>query len=189
MTTIQALTRFIFVADDPRPADICFLPGGPEDGPCRLAARLYHQGFFPLILPSGRFSITQSAYGGEEPTEWAHMRRLLLSQGVPEAAILREDAATYTWQNARFSRRVTDSLGLSPAGGILCCMAHHARRALAYYEMAFPHTRLTVCPAPLPGVTREDWFKTQAGVDAVFAELQRFARQMPGMAPFRPQAP
>ena len=185
MTAIDAITRFIFVEDAPQPAEICFIPGGPGDENVLRAAALYKEGYFPLLLPSGAHTITRAAYEGVEPSEWAHMQRLLLQSGVPASAILREDQATYTWQNALFSRRITDALGLTVGTAILCCKAHHARRALTYYEMAYPETRFLVCPAPVPGLSRQDWHQTQSGMDAVFGEMQRFSQQMPGMEAFR----
>ena len=185
MIAIAALTDFIFAEDPPAPADICFIPGGPGDENVLRAAQLYKEGYFPLLLPSGAHSITRPGYEGAEASEWAHMQRLLTANGVPESAILREDRATYTWQNALFSRQVTDALGLSVRTAILCCKAHHARRALTYYEMAYPETNLLVCPAPMPGISRENWHLTQRGMDAVFGELQRFAQQMPCMETFQ----
>ena len=185
MTTIDAISRFIFVEDAPQRADIGFIPGGPGDENVLRAARLYREGYIPLLLPSGAHSITRPGYEGAEASEWAHMQRLLMANGVPESAILREDQAAYTWQNALFSRRLTDTLGLPIRTALLCCKAHHARRALTYYEMAYPETKILVCPAPLPGVSREDWHLSRQGMDAVFGEMQRFAQQMPDMEAFR----
>jgi len=185
MQAINAITQFIFVENEPQRADIIFLPGGPGDGPALRAAELYLEGYAPLILPSGKFSITQAAYEGDEATEWAHMKKLLLRSGVPEAAILKEDEAAYTWQNALFSRRLTDQMGLEIRTALLVCKSHHARRALTYYETAYPEANLRVCPVPLPGVSREDWYLTQHGMDAVFGEMQRFSHQMPTMDVFR----
>ena len=66
------------------------------------------------------------------------MRRILMENGVPERAILREDEATYTYQNAIFSRKRTDAMKLTVSRGIICCMPVHARRAKMYYETLFP---------------------------------------------------
>ncbi|MBQ8535919.1 MAG: YdcF family protein [Clostridia bacterium] len=185
MRAIQAITDFVFVQNSPCPADIIFLPGGPGDAPCLKAAELYRQGLAPLILPSGRFAIGKACYEGQEATEWAHMKNLLMAKGVPQEAILREDNASFTWENALFSRRVTDALGLCIRKALLVCKAHHARRALTYYEIAYPEADLRVCPAPIPGIDRQGWYLTQYGMDAVFGELNRFAQQMPTMEVFR----
>ena len=107
------------------------------------------------------------------------MRRILTENGVPEHAILREDEATYTYQNAIFSRRRTDAMKLTVSRGIICCMPVHARRAKMYYETLFPEAQLLVCPAPGAAVTRETWLQSEAGIDAVLGELSRCGGQFP----------
>lgn len=115
---IDDITRFIFLEDDPKPADILFIPGNGHAEPSEWAAKLYLDGYAPLILPSGRYSITTGAFCGQQTgnhqyegrfeTEWAFMRTVLMENGVPDSAILREDEATFTYQNAIYSRRRTD---------------------------------------------------------------------------------
>ena len=105
------------------------------------------------------------------------MRRILVDNGVPERAILREDEATYTYQNAIFSRRRTDAMKLTVSRGIICCMPVHARRAKMYYETLFPEAELLVCPAPGAAVTRETWLQSPEGIDAVLGELSRCGGQ------------
>ena len=105
-------------------------------------------------------------------------RQVLLEDGVPDSAILREDQATFTWDNARKSRQVTDAAGLDIRRAILCCKGCHARRALLYYQAAFPGTRFLVCPARCPGLNPEDWFLTPLGRETVLGEVQRLGGQM-----------
>ena len=62
----------------------------------------------------------------------------------PEEAILREDQATFTYENAIYSRQVTDREHLNIQKAILCCKACHARRALMYYKMLYPDTEFFV---------------------------------------------
>ena len=105
------------------------------------------------------------------------MREVLRQNGVPDAAILREDEATYTYQNAIYSRRRTDAERLSVRRGLICCMPVHARRAKMYYETLFPEAQLLVCPAPGAAVTRETWLQSPEGIDAVLGELSRCGGQ------------
>ena len=171
---IQAVNDFLFLEDAPEQADILFVPGSRWPGNALRAAELYRQGYAPLVLPSGRFAKAgnrflgpeepyQAAYPGPFETEWAYLRQVLLEDGVPDSAILREDQATFTWDNARKSRQVTDAAGLDIRRAILCCKGCHARRALLYYQAAFPGTRFLVCPARCPGLNPEDWFLTPLG--------------------------
>ena len=184
---IRDITDFIFLQDEPQSADILFIPGNGHAGPSELAARLYREGFAPLVLPSGRYAIGTPgfvgqvsgarAYDGRFDTEWAFMRHVLLQNGVPDEAILREDEATYTYQNAILSRRRTDALRLSIRRGIICCRSVHARRAKMYYQTLYPDTTLFVCPAPDSDITRENWTHTSQGIDAVLGELERCGGQ------------
>ena len=139
---IEAVNAFIFRSDPPEKADVIFVPGSSEAEHALHAAELYKAGYAPYVLPSGRYPITlghldvipmalHAAYPGDYPTEWAFIRRILMASGVPKKAILQEDQATYTWENAQFSRRVTDGLGLTIRTAILCCKPCHARRGEA----------------------------------------------------------
>jgi len=184
---IRDITDFIFLEDQPQSADVIFIPGNGHAEPSELAAKLYHEGYAPLILPSGRYAIGSSGfagqksgsrlYEGEFETEWAYMRHILLENGVPEGAILREDEATYTYQNAINSRRRTDSEGLAIRRAILCCMPVHARRARMYYETLFPDAQLFVCPVKSADITRENWMHEPAGIDRVLGEMERCGGQ------------
>ena len=184
---IRDVSDFIVLEAAPAPADVIFIPGNGHALPAELAARLYGEGLAPWVLPSGRYAIGTSGFAGqlsgmrryEGPfdTEWAFMRRILTENGVPERAILREDEATYTYQNAIFSRQRTDAMKLTVSRGIICCMPVHARRAKMYYETLFPEAELLVCPAPGAAVTRETWLQSPEGIDAVLGELSRCGGQ------------
>ena len=184
---IGDLTRFIFLEDEPQPADILFIPGNGHAEPSELAAKLYLEGYAPRILPSGRYAIGSGGfvgqksgakeYSGSFDTEWAFMRHILLENGVPENAILREDEATYTYQNAIYSRRRTDSEQLTIRRAIICCMPMHARRAKMYYETLYPDAKLFVCPAPGTPITKDNWMLEPDGIDQVLGEVERCGSQ------------
>lgn len=188
-TFIRAVSDFIFVEDAPQRSDVIFIPGASHPEHALRAAELYHQGMAPYLLPSGRYSVTlgrfkgvPEAFRGDYPddyeTEWAYLRTVLLKAGVPDSAILREDQATYTWENAQRSRAVTDAMGLQVRRAILCCRAFHARRAMMYYHAAFPQADILVCPAHTPGESREDWFTNEKGRRRVLGEVSRLGNQV-----------
>ncbi len=186
---IQAVTDFLFLHDKPEAADVILIPGSRHTGHTRRAAELFGQGFAPLVLPSGRFPLSSGAFAGVLPedqadypqsylTEWAFMRDVLMHHGVPEKAILREDQATFTWDNARKSAQVLLNHGVSVKKAILCCRPFHARRALLYYQTAFPETQFLVCPGQETGVDRDDWYQTAQGRARILGELQRLGGQI-----------
>lgn len=184
---MKDIENFIFLKDAPAPADIIFVPGNGHALPSELAAQLYHQGYAPRILPSGRYAIGTSGfagqksgsrrYEGEFETEWAFMRHILMENGVPEHVILREDEATYTYQNAIYSRRRTDAEKITVSRAIICCMPVHARRSRMYYETLYPDAELLVCPAPDAEITKENWLKSAEGIDTVLGEMERCGAQ------------
>ena len=184
---IDDITRFIFLSDAPAPADILFIPGNGHAEPSEFAAALYRQGFAPRVLPSGRYAIGTGAFSGQKSgareyigrfdTEWAFMRHVLMENGVPESAILREDEATYTYQNAIYSRRRTDAARIDVRTAIICVMPVHARRAKMYYQTLYPQARLLLCPAPGADVTADNWMHEPEGIDAVLGELERCGAQ------------
>ena len=119
---IKEAGDYIFQEDKLEKADIIFVPGNGYPQMAEQAARLYREGYAPYILPSGRYSIVigkfagvlaeQKKYNGNYETEWEFLRDVLMKNGVPESAILREDKSTFTYENAILSKKVTDDAGL-----------------------------------------------------------------------------
>ncbi len=178
MKFIEDMTEFIFVEHKPEKADIIFIPGGDQGALAVRAAELYQEGYAPRILPSGRFSkpVGRCMIPGYE-TEWEFLRDILTEHGVPKEAVLEEREATFTYENAIFSRRVTDTLGLKIERAILCPQACHARRALLYYEILYPDTEFFVCPTVTRGISRDNWFLEEDKIDVVLGELERCGSQ------------
>jgi len=188
---VSDITDFIFVADEPRGADAIFLPGSPYPEPPEYAARLYRGGFAPLLVPAGGVSVKTGRFGGVQSkaevydkdyrTECEFMTDVLMKNGVPASAILGEDRSGHTRDNAFLSRRAADARGLEIRSALIVCRPFHARRCLMLYQLAFPEAEICVCPAAAgDGVTRENWFASEAGVDRVFGELARCGNQFVG---------
>ena len=169
---IRAVTDFVFVSDAPEKVDVILIPGSRHPANAIRAAELYCAGYAPYVLPSGRHG------AADYPTEWAFLRDVLIKHGVPDSAILREDEATFTWDNARKSAAVLKAQEISARTAILCCRPFHARRALLYYQTAMPETRFLVCPAREEGVNQDDWYLTQAGRTRVMGEVRRLGDQI-----------
>lgn len=177
---IQAVTSFIFVEDQPEKCDVIFVPGSSHLAHIEKAAAMYREGYAPLVLPSGKYGLGREGFSGDGAfmTEWAWMRSVLMARGVPDSAILREERATYTLENAMYSREVTDALGMEVKRGMLCCRSFHARRALLYYQAAYPNTIWYVCPGEERGLSRSDWYKTAAGRTRILSEVRKLGDQV-----------
>ena len=184
---IADITQFIFLEDEPQRADIIFVTGGAYACEGHRAAELYRAGYAPYILPSGRYSVHDGRfvavadepqrYPGPYATEWEFLADVCAGDGVPREAILREDRAVSTWDNARFSRRVTDAAGLAVRRAILCCKSLHARRAYMYYQFFYPETKFFVCPCDIENITRANWNTTPQGTALVMSEVEKCGKQ------------
>ena len=118
---IRDITDFIFMKDEPQKSDVIFIPGTSQSAVTETAARLYCAGYAGYVLPSGMYSgkrgkfasekIDKARYAGEYDTDWAYCKHILLANGVPESAILREDRSTHTGENAEYSARVFEGAG------------------------------------------------------------------------------
>lgn len=176
---IEEYTRFIFLEHELKPADILFLPGSQEAALARRAAALWRAGYAPVILPSGKYAKLEGCFTGDPAfhTEWEYFQHILLEEGVPEERIWREEEATFTYENALRSREVTDRAGLTVRRAILCCQAYHARRASLYYQVCFPEAELLVCPVVTKGISRDNWYRSERGIDLVLTEVKHCGSQ------------
>jgi uncharacterized SAM-binding protein YcdF (DUF218 family) len=174
---IRALSDFVFVEDEPKPADIIFVPGSASKEHAVYAAKLWKAGFAPLIMPSGRYSVKRGYFPGEHETEWDFLRDVLINEGVSSEAILLENHATNTYENAIYSREQTVKLGMVIQRAIICCKADHSRRCLMYYETLFPETEFYVCSVATKGITKDNWYQSSEGIDRVMGELSRCGHQ------------
>lgn len=196
----DCITDFIFLENEPERADVIFVPGGNYPESAKRAAALFAMGYAPYVLPSGRYSKltghfiepetdashntagSHSTAGSPKKavshnTEWEYLRDILLECGVPRSAILKEDRATFTWENAICSRRLLDSMGIEVRKGIIVCQAFHARRCSMYYQEQFPETELVVCPVVTKGITKTNWYLDETKIDIVLGEVERCGSQ------------
>ena len=104
-------------------------------------------------------------------------KHALVQNKVPKEAILKENQATYTYENAIYSRKVTDQMRLEVKRAILCCKPYHARRCLLYYQLLYPETEFLVHPITESPVRRENWFLTEQGTNLVLGEIERIGTQ------------
>lgn len=191
MKIIDDITNFIFIEDEPQKADIIFIPGGSYAEIAEKAAMLWTKGYANKILPSGRYSVKRGYFPGplsksdkynlQYNTEWEFLKDVLLQNGVNETAILREDNAENTYENAIYSKKVTDKYNLDIKIAIICCKSFHARRCLMYYQLSYPQTKFIICPAEIQGINKYSWFKCDNGIERVMGELMRCGGQFKDM--------
>lgn len=174
----DCITEFMFFETNMDYADVIMVPGGSHPQLMESAADLFHQGFAPYILPSG------GSTPNVKTTEWEFLRNIGIKLGVPENAILREDKATNTFENSRFSKHVLHQMGINPNKAILVCKSYHARRALLTYQIDFNETAILVkSVTDKTGITKDNWFFDDKKITPVMKELtkvgQYFAHHIP----------
>lgn len=187
---IADITNFIFVEDKPQKVDAIFLPGGSHPEQPEYAAELYRKGYAKWLVPSGGISVKRDKwpgvrskadiYNGDYQSDCDFFTDVFIKNGVPSDVIVGEDKSGHTRDNAFLSRMVVYEKGIEIKTAIIVCKAFHARRCLMLYQMAFPNTTFYVCPVVCMGITRDNWYKSEQGIDRVLGELARCGNQFIG---------
>lgn len=184
---LKDISNFVFIKDHIEEANIIFIPGGSYPEVAEEAAKLWKSGYSNLILPSGAYGINSGYFTGPSSkkeiydekynSEWEFLKDVLIKNSVREDCILKEDKATFTYENAIFSKRLTDSMGLEIKKAIICCKSYHARRCLMYYETLYEGTKFIINPVDIDNITKDNWYKTEKGINLVLGELERYGWQ------------
>ena len=187
---ITDISNYIFVSDEPEVADVIFLPGGMHPQQPEYAAELYHKGYAKWIIPSGAMGVKWGAwpgvadkaeiYTGDYRSECEFFIDVLTKNGVPRDAIIPEYTARHTRDNAFLSRQAVDKKGICIKTALIVCKEFHARRCLMLYQMAFPDIEFKVCPVNCSNITKENWYKSERGINRVLGELERCGNQFVG---------
>ena len=187
---ITDISDFIFVSDTPCKVDTIFLPGGSHPEQPEYAAELYRKGYAKWLIPSGGVSIKRDKwpgvrskadiYNGDYQSDCEFFTDVFVKNGVPAEAIIGEDKSGHTRDNAFLSRKAVDKSGVEVKTALIVCKAFHARRCLMLYQMAFPNVDIKVCPVHCYNMTKDNWYKTEQGIDRVLGELARCGNQFVG---------
>jgi uncharacterized SAM-binding protein YcdF (DUF218 family) len=121
------------------------------------AAKLYHEGKAPIIVITGGFI----EFFGSTVPETDAMLELLVALGVPADAVVREDRARNTYENAVFVREIADEQGFNEI--ILVTSGLHMPRSVGLFE----HQGFEVIPAPVDFLSTwgEEGRTTDIGID------------------------
>ena len=187
---ITDISNYIFVSDEPERVDAIFLPGSSYPEQPEYAAELYHRGYAKWLIPSSGVSVKAAQwpgvqskadkYDGDYHSDCEFFTDVFLKNGVPADAIIGENQSGHTRDNAFLSRKVVEEKGITLGTAVMVCKAFHARRSLMLYQMAFPEVALKVCPVCYLGITKDNWYKTEKGIDRVLGELARCGNQFVG---------
>lgn len=187
MKSIRELTEFIFMEDELKKSDLILLPGSRSIETIELTADIYNTGYAPYILASGAYSkdigrfewekIRLERYKREFETEYEFMKYGLELNGVPSSAILKEDTATYTFENALRSKAMLEASGIAHDRIILCVKDYHARRSYMYFNMVFPDSEILIAPAYIEVASKDNWMKSELGIRVITGEMRKIGEQ------------
>ena len=170
----DCITELIFVENHVHKADVILVPGCSQSQLMVRAAELYHKGFAQYILPTGGVNPKI----GEYESEWEFLKDIGIKLGVPEEAILKENKARNTFENARLSLEVLKNNNIDVQKAILVCKSYHSRRALLTYELIFPlgvkFYVSTVTDGS--GASRDNWFLDTDSTSLVMGEVVKIGK-------------
>ena len=188
---IKEIGDFIFVEDEPQKSNVIITVGGSFPQIAEKAAELYKSGFSEYVLAGGGVSVKtgvfagvkdkKEIYSGDYRTECDFYEDVLIKNGVPKEAIVREDKSGHTRANAEFAAAVLKEQGIPTEKIILVCKRFHARRCLMFFQSYFPKTEILVVPADIgngeTNVTKDNWHTSSYGIKRVMGELARCGDQ------------
>ena len=175
---ITDISNYIFVSDAPEKVDAIFLPGGSHPEQPEYAAELYRKGYVSDKRdkwPGVR--LKADIYSGNYQSDCEFFTDVLIKNGVSADAIIRENKSGHTRDNAFFSRKIIDEKEIKIKAALIICKAFHARRCLMLYQMAFPDVEIKVCPIHCYNITKDNWYKSEQGINRVLGELARCGNQ------------
>ena len=188
---VKDIGDFIFVEDEPQRCNVIITVGGSFPQIAEKAAELYKIGFAEYVLAGGGVSIKtgvfagvkdkKDIYNGNYKTECDFYEDVLIKNGVPQTAIVREDKSGHTRANAELAAAALKEQGIPAEKIILVCKRFHARRCLMFFQSYFPETEILVVPADIgngeTNVTKENWHTSSYGIKRVMGELARCGDQ------------
>ena len=128
----------------------------------------------PLILISGGYNPQIPDY----PSESEFLSSVVLSKGVPSDAVILENKARNTFENAVLSWEIIDKQALKPKRCILVCKAYHSRRALLTYHARFPAS-IEFCVSTVEDykkINKQNWFQKDIGIETVMTEVVKIGK-------------
>ncbi len=175
---IKYITEFIFISDTLKLADCIFIPGSFCSELAVHAASIIKQGYSNIIIPSGRYSAKNEYVNNLKVTEALFLTRILVENNVAVDKIMPEEFATFTIENAKYSKILLEKNDIDISSAIICCKSFHAKRCLLIYKTFFPKANIYISPVNVYGINRENWYKTKKGVDTVLGEMTKIIEQV-----------
>ncbi len=131
-----------------RKADCIMALGSNDTRVAGHAARLYIDGWAPLLVMSG--GLGNFTAGKWEKPEADTFKDIAIAAGVPTDRILVENRSTNTGENVKFTQAMLEQHGISPASFILVQKPFMERRTLATFAKVWPGPEFVVTSPQIP---------------------------------------
>ncbi|WP_165495465.1 YdcF family protein [Actinomadura roseirufa] len=168
----RVLWDHLVLADPLSKADVILALGCHDTRVAVHAARLWREGWAPLLVVSGgNGKITT----GWDETEARAFARVAREHGVPERALLLEETASNTGENITATRRLLDAEGIRVRGGILVAKPYMTRRAVATARRQWADVRWLAAAPDLGYDAYLDGVDERRFIELMVGDLQRMA--------------
>jgi len=169
---IEMVWNYHVMGVEPRPADMIFVLCSTDLRVADRAAELYDQGIAPRIAVSGNVGqLTRGLFAATEAEAFADR---LIALGVPASVIILEKEATNTGENARFTRRLLEQMGITVQTAVCVQKPFMERRTFATIARQWPELTFTVTS---PALGFDAWCagasSHEAVINAMVGDLQR----------------
>jgi len=123
-------------------ADCILVLGSHDTRVAEKGAKLFLQGWAPLIIFSGEFgNLTKDKWKRAEADKFAE---IAIKMGVPKDKILIENKSTNTGENILFTKRLLEKHNLNPRKFILVQKPYMERRTFATFRKLWPEKEIIV---------------------------------------------
>ncbi|MCA9349414.1 YdcF family protein [Candidatus Saccharibacteria bacterium] len=161
--------QFLTIDDQPeKSAAIIVISGGQTLARAQTGLELFNKGYSSTLIFSG--AVTD----GDSDSNAEVMKQYALDQGVPESAIITEDQATNTLENAE---RIVKLIGnLSSKRVILVTSPYHQKRSyLTFHKVLGDDWEILSYPSTEPGSdwSKYGWWRTAFGWRITISELAK----------------
>lgn len=144
LNALEVIWNSMLRREDPIPSDLILCFGSSNLLVARQAAKLYLDGYAPHILVTGGYGkLSKDIFAKTEAQLFAEA---CMACGVPESALLLEDAATNTGDNVRFARRLLEKKDIAVDKVLLVSDPFASLRVYATQRCLWPEVTSRTCP-------------------------------------------
>ncbi len=171
--SLREVSDFLFLQDDPAPADLILVFGSSRPEKAERAARLYRAGYAPHVLCVGGDN------RGTGLPEAEALKNQLIALGIPPESIWVEPRSLGTLENVLMAVPLVDQqIGWTNMTAVIgVCSPLKTKRVRQVLARHIPgDVRILLCPDERQDINRDNWWVTNEGRAQVFRELEKVRR-------------